>query len=78
MWGQHQGLVNQIFGVPCKQCYKSESRKTTVRQEHEQGQGQGLGRGIYAEAEGNAHADKENADGLQCARMHMTHKAINI
>jgi len=29
------------------------------------------------DTEGNAHADKENAGGLQCGRMQVTHTAIN-
>lgn len=55
--GRQQGIVNQIFGVPCKQCDKSENHKApgNLREEERTYRDR-----KEAEA-GNAHADKEGA-----------------
>lgn len=61
MCGRQQGIVNQIFGVPCKQCDKSENHKAPgTRRE-------GEGEPTATETEGNAHADTRNAQAVAIA-----------
>lgn len=77
MCGRQQGIVNQIFGMPCKQCDKSENHKAPGNRREEE---ETYRDWKEAEAEaGNAHADQKGAGGgLQCARMQVTHTTINI
>lgn len=61
MCGRQQGIVNQIFGVPCKQCDKSENHKAPGTRRKRERKGEGEGEPTETETKGNAHADTRNA-----------------
>lgn len=76
MCGRQQGIVNQIFGVPCKQCDKSENHKAPGEREREK-ERENPQRQRQKETPTQTQGTRRRWR-LQCARMQVTHATINM